>query len=142
MRCVNRWRSASRGLTLAASATLLLAAVGCDGRPAVNSSTEEEGTVHGRVTVDGKPVTAGEVVFNPANHLRKMAALRSAPIGADGTYTVTTLTGSNSVMIAPEADPRARKKAGTVPSKMIPFEVKPGDNTFNIELPTPTEAAR
>lgn len=122
MRRIDRWRIAPRGLALAASATLLLAVTGCDDRPAVNSSTTEEGTVHGRVTVDGKPATAGEVVFNPANHLRKMAPARSAPIGADGTYTVTTLSGTNSVMVTPKADPRARKgKAGTVPSKMIPF---------------------
>jgi hypothetical protein len=141
MRRIDRWRVASRGPALAASAALLLAS-GCDGRPAVQSSTTEEGTVHGRVTVDGRPVTAGEVVFNPANHLRKMVPSRSAPIGADGTYTITTLTGSNSVMVSPRAEPRARKKADTVPSKMIPLEVKPGDNPFDIELSAPTAAAR
>jgi hypothetical protein len=132
MRRNDRTGLASRAL--AAAVALLLIASGCDSRPSVSSSTTEEGTVHGKVTVDGSPVTGGEVVFNPANYQRKLVTARSAPIGADGGYTITTLTGSNSVMVNPPADGRNRKKAGAVPSRMIPFDVQPGDNTFNIEV--------
>jgi hypothetical protein len=66
MRDIDRWRVAPRALS--ACAALLPAVSGCDGRPAVDSSATEQGTVHSRVTLDGKPVTAGEVVFNPANY--------------------------------------------------------------------------
>jgi hypothetical protein len=139
MRRNNRTGVAS--CALAAAVALLGIAAGCDSRPAVNSSTTEEGTVHGRVTLDGKPVTGGEVVFNPANYQRKMIAARTAPIGADGTYTITTLTGSNAVMVNPKADSRGKPKAGAVPAQMRPFEVQPGDNTFDVELSTPAPTA-
>lgn len=136
MRHHDRGRFAPRALS--ACAALLLAASGCDSRPAVESSTTEEGTVHGRITLDGKPVNSGQVVFNPANYQRKMAAARSASIAEGGTYTVTTLTGSNSVMVMPQAESGRKKKAtDMIPSRMVPFEVNPGDNTFNIELATP-----
>ena len=112
----------------------LLVLAGCgDGKPAVNSSTTEEGTVRGKVTLGGQPLTGGQLVFNPANYQRKSAPTRSASIGDDGTYTVKTLTGSNLVMVSPKrATPGA--KAGTDPYEMIPLEVNPGDNTFNINL--------
>jgi hypothetical protein len=106
----------------------------------VESSTTEEGTVHGRVTLDGKPVTAGEVVFSPANYPRKMAAARKAAIGDDGSYTVKSLIGWNSVMVTAKADPRGKKRAGAIPSRIVPLEVKPGDNSFDIELATPAPA--
>ena len=135
MRDHDRWRFAARALS--GCAALLLAASGCDSRPAVESSTTEEGTVHGRITLDGKPVNSGQIVFNPANYQRKMVAARSASIADGGTYTVTTLTGSNSVMVMPQAEPGRKKKTETIPSRMVPFEVKPGDNSFDIELATP-----
>ena len=130
-------RTAVTFRALAVWVALLGIAAGCDSQPAVNSSTTEEGTVHGKVTLDGKPVSGGEVVFNPANSQRKMVPVRKAPIGADGTYTITTLTGSNAVMVNPPADGRGRTRAGAVPAQMIPFEVQPGDNTLDIPLSTP-----
>src|SRR5262249_42993626 len=139
MRRNDRTRVASA--ILAASVLLLGIAAGCDGPPAVNSSTTDEGTVHGKVTLDGKPVTGGEVVFNPANSQRKMIPARSAPIAPDGTYTITTLTGSNAVMVNPKADGRGKTKAGAVPAQMKPCEVQPGDNTFDIALSTPAPTA-
>jgi hypothetical protein len=70
-----------------------------------------------------------------------MVPSRSASIGADGTYTIKTLIGSNAVMVNPKADGRGQSKHVAVPSRMIPFDVRPGDNTFDIELATPTTAA-
>jgi hypothetical protein len=70
-----------------------------------------------------------------------MATARSTTIADDGTYTVKTLTGTNSVIVTSKADSLDKKKAGAIPSRMVPFEVKPGDNTFDIELATPAPAA-
>ncbi len=134
MKCAFRgWVAA---LALAGALGLLSAVAGCGGWRAVDSSTTQEATVHGKVTLDGKPVTQGQVVFNPANARRKLVPLRSAPIGPDGTFTVTTLTGSNSVMVNPKREGSGKPKLGAVPARMIPLDVKPGDNTFNIELST------
>src|SRR4051794_21185477 len=90
----------------------LMAGWGCGGggsAPAVSSSLTEA-TVSGTVTIKGKPATKGDVTFDPANSQRNVAA-RSAPIGADGTYTVTTLLGGNTVRVtSPETnrDPQLR----------------------------------
>jgi hypothetical protein len=131
-------RSWAASLALAVSVPLLLATAGCDGKPSVNSSMTEEGTVHGKVTLDGNPVTGGEVVFSAANYQRKTAPSHSAPIGADGTYTVKTLTGLNSVMVNPDKDKRNQKKTATVPHRMLDFDVGSGDNNnFDITLTTP-----
>src|SRR5262249_38501487 len=75
--------------------TILLAAGhGCnDGTPAVDSSTNEA-TVTGVVRVKGVPADGGEVVFNPSNRFRIVPS-KTATIGADGTYTVSTYTGGN-----------------------------------------------
>ncbi len=91
------------------AAAVLLAAflisplAGCgSGAPSVSSSTEEV-TVKGTVTIGGKPATSGEVIFDPSNVNRKFAASRTAAIGADGSYTVTTLYGENKISVwAPE----------------------------------------
>lgn len=102
---------------------------GCgEGKPSVDTSTAEA-TVKGTVTLNGKPATQGEVVFDPANYQRKDAAPRSAPIESDGSYSVTTLTGTNQVNVnSPEltdSDVAA-----------LEFDVQSGDNTFDIVLPS------
>jgi hypothetical protein len=123
-----------------ASVLALQILAGCgDGRPSVNSSTTEEGTVRGKVTLAGQPLTGGQLVFNPANYQRKTAPARSASIGDDGTYTVKTLAGSNMVMVSPKrVAPAGKAAAGSY--EMIPVEVNPGDNTFNINLTPRTPA--
>ena len=63
------------------------------GAPAVSSSMEEA-TVKGTVTIKGKPAAGGEILFDPANVDRKVMA-RSAPDQKDGTYTIKTLVDAN-----------------------------------------------
>ena len=82
-----------------------LPAWGCgDGAPPVESS-EAEATVAGTVKVRGKPATKGTVTFDPSNIRRKNATARSAPIGKDGAYSITTLVGQNVVSVTtPETE--------------------------------------
>lgn len=118
-----------RMMVLAAAAGLAVV-WGCSGgAPAVDTSTTEA-TVSGKVSFSGKTATKGTVVFDPSNYKRKDAAPRSAEIGADGSYTVTTLVGQNQVSVnSPEL------KSSDYPP--IEFDVQSGDNTFDIEV-TPT----
>lgn len=111
-------------------AALLVVAWGCgEGKPSVSTDTTEA-TVKGTVTVNGKPATKGEVVFDPANYLRKDAATRKTEIGAEGTYTIKTLVGGNTVrVLGPDAE-----KVGSSYSSWD-LDVKPGGQEFNIELP-------
>lgn len=120
---------------------------GCGKKPSVSTSTIEA-TVSGIVTIDGKAVTEGEVSFDPSNYLRKNETARTAPIGPDGTYSIRTLVGHNSVQVAtPQlasrtgsasdrtaAEPQSRHASMTSGFKLLEFEAKAGDNTFNIEL--------
>jgi hypothetical protein len=112
----------------------LLAGWGCGAggsAPAVSSSMTEA-TVSGTVTIKGKPATKGEVSFDPANVSRNVGA-RTAPIGADGTYTITTLVGGNVVRVAtPETtkDPVLQYNETT-------FDVQSGTNQLDIVLPAP-----
>lgn len=120
---------------IALASTLTIAPWGCGGesKPAAESSMTEA-KVHGTVKARGKPMTDGEVTFNPANYLRKDVPSRKAAIKKDGTYEVTTLVGRNSVGIggpALEKDPQLGYAA-------LAYDVKSGDNTFDIELPPPS----
>jgi len=109
----------------------LLVAWGCEGgggRPSVSSSMEEA-TVKGTVTVKGTPVTKGMITFDPANVDRKVGP-RTAEIGSDGTYTIKTLIGQNRVNVTGPTiarDPNLAMNESTV-------EVQSGDNQIPIEL--------
>jgi hypothetical protein len=119
-----RWRFAAIVPSIA-----LVVGWGCDSRPSVSSSTTEA-TVKGTVTIKGKPPKKGEIVFDPANYQRKDVAARTAKIKEDGTYTITTLVGGNSVRVA---GPEAERAGSTYTS--IDFDVQPGENTLDISLP-------
>jgi hypothetical protein len=91
-------RLASKSAVLLA-VTSILAGWGCDnGTPSVSGSTEEA-TVKGSVTIKGKPATGGQILFDPSNINRRDARPRTAAIGKDGSYTVTTLVGENLVSV-------------------------------------------
>ncbi len=121
-----------RAAALAATGLLILG-IGCgDDKPAVDTSTTEA-TVKGTVTLKGKPLTRGEISFDPSNYQRKHEVARRAPIGKDGSYSVKTLVGANRVSFAvPEMsrDPKLQDLS-------LNYDVQPGDNTYNIELPPP-----
>ena len=106
----------------------LLACYGCggSGAPPVSSSTEEA-TVHGRVTLDGKPPSGGSVSFDPSNIGRKDARIASAEIGKDGSYTIKTLVGENKVSVD---SPETKKAMYSIDS----FVVTSGENTHDIAL--------
>ena len=117
------------GLAAAAFGCVLALVGGCSS-PA-STSSDEEATVHGTVAVKGKGADRGKILFNPANINRKAAPTASAEIAKDGTYTVKTLVGRNKVSVSTPAtvkDPVLQYNASY-------FEVKSGDNTYEIEVP-------
>ena len=101
---VVRWHS----LFLAVFGSLGLAIYpGCgDGKPYTDTSLSEA-TVTGVVSVKGVPATGGTVLFNPSNSGR-IVPTRTAPIGPDGTYTITTYTGVNQVSFGGEVAAKNR----------------------------------
>jgi hypothetical protein len=126
----DRRHSGTRAVLIAV--TCGLAAVGCGpGGPHAESSLAEA-TVTGRVESAGKPITKGQVIFDPSNVSRPREVARTAEIGPDGTYKVTTLIGENRVTVA---IPGRRPKAGS-PYVQQTVDVKAGqENTFPITVP-------
>jgi hypothetical protein len=126
-------RTAKRrdGVISAGLAAWLIACCGCGGSGALPVSSSSEGaTVHGTVSIKGKPATAGKIFFNPANINRKDAPTVSAEIGKDGAYTTKTLVGENQIYVE---SPETKKDPGL--ASALVFDVKSGDNTFNVSLP-------
>jgi hypothetical protein len=120
-------RHAVRWLALA----LWMAGGGCGSN---FSSSGEEATVKGIVRVRGKPVTNGQITFRSLNANRRNAPTRNAPIGGDGSYTVKTLVGENSVIVVCK-ELFARKNQALVDleeGQMV--KIRSGDNTVNINL--------
>jgi hypothetical protein len=101
---------------------------GCDDRPAVDSSMTEA-TVTGTVLVKGKPATGGEIRFDPAN-VDRLVGPRTAPIGKDGTYTITTLTGGNQIGFAGSV---ATQNPGLFRFRVY-YEVRRGENKKDFDL--------
>ena len=118
----------SGGLAL----TLLFALSGCDGgAPPPASASTQQATVKGTVTRKGKPLPKVQVMFNPANINRRSAPAVTATVGADGHYELTTLSGENSVsLVGPEA-----AKINTLSSFNKSFDLKPGENTVDLDVP-------
>jgi hypothetical protein len=124
MRNINR---PTIGLITAASLWIL---AGCGSSPPAVETSNTEATVKGVVKVGGAPAAEGEIVFDPANYKRKDASPRSAPIGKDGSYTITTLTGENQVKLGGSL---ARQKP-IVARAQRSVDVHPGENTFDFEV--------
>jgi hypothetical protein len=118
-------------LVASACAGALFLGGGCDSPKATSSSAEA--TVHGTITVKGKPATSGKVSFNPANINRKDATTATADISKDGTYTVKTLVGGNMVTVTtPET-----QKDPVLQYNRVQYNAAAGDNTYNIEVTPP-----
>jgi hypothetical protein len=121
----------SRGFRLVTPAVVAAGLLlGCgQGPPPVDTSTTEA-KVQGKVVINGKTVTSGVVVFDPTNYLRKDAGQRRATIGKDGTYSLTTLLGENSVRYEGPAIGRDRELSDVT----LSYVVKEGDNQFDVVL--------
>lgn len=118
------------GLVLVLSAcSLITLAWGCDGGPAPATSSMEEATVSGTVTIRGKTATKGTVFFDPASYQRPVGA-RSTEIGKDGTYTIKTLVGHNAVRVSSPLI-----KGRELDDLSQSYDVKAGTNTFDIKVP-------
>jgi len=115
-----------------AALAALFALTGCEGggTPSVSGSNTEV-TVKGKVTYKGQPVTEGEIRFDPANINRRDAKIVSAPIGKDGTYTVKTLQGENTVRFNL---PTLAKQDFGVASASITYDAPGGESTKDFEL--------
>ena len=114
------------GALLAAS---LVMALGCgDGRPAVDSSLTEA-KVRGVVKVKGVPAEGGEISFNPSNVERKVAT-KTAKIGKDGAYEVTTYTGWNRITFGGDIV----QKHNELGLAIRAFEVASGENNLDLDL--------
>jgi hypothetical protein len=124
---------------LAASTVVTVLALGCWGcgdgstaNPSANMADRAEATVTGRVSVKGKAVSKGKITFEPLDAQGFPIEERVTTIQKDGTYEVKTLTGNNGVTVTGTG-------VATVDSgyQRTNFEVQPGPNTFDLELPLP-----
>lgn len=119
---------------------LLITAVGCGGS---SGPVRNYADVTGTVKYQGKPLTVGQVIFQPGS-----GAAVTGDIQSNGTYSLKGVIGPNSVMILsrdPEPKQTGEKvpyvppknhipaKYGT-PSGAQPFEVKAGKNTADFDL--------
>lgn len=87
--------------------------------------------VSGRVLIDGKPpATEGTIVFTPPV---LGAPPREAPISKDGSYSVTALTGMNSVAVGGKLLSSNARLGYQIES----FDVQKGNNTFDLTLNAP-----
>jgi hypothetical protein len=125
---------------------LLVAGLGCGDKPAVSTATTEA-TVTGTVKIHGKLLDGGEVVFDPANYVRTKEVARKALIASDGTYSIVTLVGQNTVRVVlprkgvgPQPDAKNDNRSGNVEYQQMEVDVKAGANTVNVEFPTPEDA--
>lgn len=126
----------------AAGPVLLVLVAGCTDTPPV-------GAVSGKITVKGKPVEYGSVMFVPA-----AGTVGSGTIQPDGTYTLTTfrrndgaLVGDHKVVVEAytitksrdpgvddTANPAAHKKYYNVATTPLTATVRPGDNALDFDL--------
>jgi hypothetical protein len=99
------------------------------------SGSMEEGTVKGIVRVRGKPVTNGQITFRASNINRRNAPAKNAPIGTDGSYTVKTLVGENSVVVVcKELFTRKNQMLMDLEDGQL-VKIQAGENTLDIDLP-------
>ncbi|WP_435018800.1 hypothetical protein TA3x_000786 [Tundrisphaera sp. TA3] len=123
-------RTRDRGLIFLATAAVLASTWGCgDGTPSVSSSNEKV-KVKGVVTLKGKPLDRGTILFDPANVNRRDAPAANLEIGKDGTYSGETLAGENSIIVN---NPTIAKSPALSANRTVKT-LDSGENTVNIEL--------
>ncbi|NOX56623.1 MAG: hypothetical protein GXP27_19700 [Planctomycetes bacterium] len=122
-------------LLLAAVLTSVVAlGTGCSSRP---SDMPELGTVHGKVTLDGKPLSGVTIYFKP-----EVGRMSIAKSDEEGFYEAYYLIDEKGVKVGPckvivewgidETGPPIPPQYGVTGS--LTFDVKPGDNEFNIDM--------
>ena len=97
----------------------------------------ELGSVHGTVTLDGKPLSGVSLYFEPEKGRTSMAKAN-----AEGIYEAVYLLDENGVKLGPcnarvewgidESGPAIPPQYGT--KSKLKLDVKPGDNTFDIDM--------
>jgi len=133
--------------------------VGCGG---VDSAKPKVYPVSGKVTRNGQPLTAGEVMFTPSGGPEGASGhIATGQIGSDGSYTLTTFNtgdgavlGKHKVTVVSRSSDNLEKmnkmKGGAIAYKLPPsvvsskysqvattpltYSVENGSNTINIEL--------
>lgn len=88
----------------------------------------QKGTVSGRVTFRGLPLPGGVITFHAGSDAFE------APIGPDGTYTVTGLPARYANVTVRAHKVRIPEKYGNVRFSPLGYEVKPGKQTSDIDL--------
>ncbi|WP_435011561.1 hypothetical protein P12x_002877 [Tundrisphaera lichenicola] len=116
---------------------IILLAAGCgDGTPPMDTS-QSQVKVSGIVKVKGKPVSGGQIKFDPSNALRQVGSF-TAEIGPDGTYSAVTYTGENVVRFS-----GAMLKANPEIGLTTRFcNVTAAENVFDFDLLGETDQVR
>ena len=105
-------------------------------------------TVSGTVTHGGKPVAGVNVQFVPQD---KKAPLASGPVDETGRYTLGRAMGKRGCAAGTYSVRLFEQDPGvlpfTIPADMstkstLTFDVKPGANTFDIEIPVSKAPAK
>ena len=129
----------TRGQLVWMSAFLMLFLVGCSGGP---SDMPEVGQVTGTVKLDGSPLAGAVVSFYPTEGGRTANGVTKD----DGTYEVIynsstkgAKIGKNQVSVSKLSGGEEGGGDETIPAKYnqkteLNFEVKAGDNTYDIDL--------
>jgi hypothetical protein len=136
--------AAARSTAVACCLGLLVVA-GCHGDP----DRPTLGQVHGRVTMDGKPLAKAHIRFEPKTKGRESFATTND----DGEYELIYLgttkgagVGQNLVRISTQRSNDQRTE--TVPARYnnakteLQFEVKAGENEANFDLNSDKESSR
>ena len=135
--CFSRDSSWSHLFLILSTFTLLGILTGCN-----QSNRPPLGHVHGKVTLDGKPLAGAAVAFLPDGLGRESTAFTDE----DGNYTLIYIrdiegasVGTHRVRIS-TGDPRTGKPE-LVPNRYhanteLQKEVVPGDNEINFDLPS------
>lgn len=121
-----------------AQALILVVAVslvaGCGG-----ASTPELGRVTGKVTLNGAPVVGVNVMASP-----KEGRTAFGTVGADGMYDLMYTQGVPGTRLGPNKISPLWPNGGSPPIPPeytnLEFDVKPGRNTFNIEMKSDVNA--
>ncbi len=120
---------AKLGFAPAVTAMMLLSCVvGCGGRSDV-------GTVTGKVTFGGQPLRAAEVQFNPDAAGRNSVGYTDA----NGEYELLYTPSVNGALVGQHNIAVLDRSGKTpIPSEFtsLKFEVKPGSNRFDIDIPS------